>query len=357
VLARVKREYVARHYGIPGWRESEDFLSKLAEKSGKLIRKGEPDLVAVAKTVLYDWQRGRLPYFKLPPLPEGEETRENGKQKGKVQEKGVVKNKDEVGDEDTIEEATPTVADVSISQTFKHINVKHDYLEEDLNAEGKGVILDDGPDWDELFQSVENGSDDELIEGNENGSEQNEGEEDDDDEDEEEAVTNKENEKTVKSAGGENVVESDENSDSEDELVWDSDSDGTVAAPPPKKMKTTKTDTALRTPREKVEAPSAEKPRINGSGKKTPLKNQDKSRLIEGSSKVVSFGEAVEQRGKKRQRGRGANRKKNSGGELLDEEDEPRKKGPRTVIKKKKIGIHFYETANVKNRNRSKKQQ
>jgi nuclear GTP-binding protein len=34
---------------------------------------------------------------------------------------------------------------------------------------------------------------------------------------------------------------------------------------------------------------------------------------------------------------------------------QPRKKGPRMTTNKKKIGVHYYETANVKNKNRSKK--
>lgn len=124
VLERVKKEYVARQYNMPAdWTDAEgiisshslssaspvaveivwlhtpyrctrstfsflgpsrgsmlqqnllftfsppDFLTKLALQSGKLLRKGEPDLMAVSKIVLYDWQKGRLPFFRTPPLP------------------------------------------------------------------------------------------------------------------------------------------------------------------------------------------------------------------------------------------------------------------------------------------------
>lgn len=31
------------------------------------MRGGEPDLNTAAKGVLYDWQRGKIPFFKLPP--------------------------------------------------------------------------------------------------------------------------------------------------------------------------------------------------------------------------------------------------------------------------------------------------
>jgi hypothetical protein len=41
VLAKVKPEYVARTYGIMQWTDAEDFLTKLAEKTGRLLKKGE----------------------------------------------------------------------------------------------------------------------------------------------------------------------------------------------------------------------------------------------------------------------------------------------------------------------------
>ncbi|CAG9460517.1 unnamed protein product [Pedinophyceae sp. YPF-701] len=67
VLGRVKPRYVRRAYQIRDWTDAEDFLDQLARRQGKLLKGGEPDLNTVAKGVLYDWQRGRLPFFSLPP--------------------------------------------------------------------------------------------------------------------------------------------------------------------------------------------------------------------------------------------------------------------------------------------------
>jgi nuclear GTP-binding protein len=40
--------------------------------SGKLLKGGEEDVNAVAKSILHDWQRGRIPWFTPPPsLPDG----------------------------------------------------------------------------------------------------------------------------------------------------------------------------------------------------------------------------------------------------------------------------------------------
>eukprot|EP00943_MAST-04B_sp_MAST-4B-sp1_P001748 g1748.t1 len=67
ILAQVKREYIVRTYGIHGWTDSEDFLNQIAIKTGRLLKGGEADINAVAKQVINDWQRGRLPWFKPPP--------------------------------------------------------------------------------------------------------------------------------------------------------------------------------------------------------------------------------------------------------------------------------------------------
>ena len=32
-----------------------------------MLKGGEPDLNTAARGVLYDWQRGKIPFFKLPP--------------------------------------------------------------------------------------------------------------------------------------------------------------------------------------------------------------------------------------------------------------------------------------------------
>jgi nuclear GTP-binding protein len=69
VLEHIKREYITRTYGISEWTDHDDFLKKLAIKYHKLLKKGEPDTATVAKMVLYDWTRGRLPYFYPPPGP------------------------------------------------------------------------------------------------------------------------------------------------------------------------------------------------------------------------------------------------------------------------------------------------
>ncbi|CDI75180.1 nucleolar GTP-binding protein NOG2, putative [Eimeria praecox] len=70
VLERVKREAVIARYGLDRsttWEDAEEFLALLAVRLGKLKKGGEPDISTAARIMLYDLQRGKLPYYVLPP--------------------------------------------------------------------------------------------------------------------------------------------------------------------------------------------------------------------------------------------------------------------------------------------------
>ncbi|EJW74580.1 hypothetical protein WUBG_14512, partial [Wuchereria bancrofti] len=67
VLDRVREQYLLKTYSIDPWNDVCDFLTKICVKTGRLLKGGEPDWNTAAKIVLNDFQRGRLPYFVLPP--------------------------------------------------------------------------------------------------------------------------------------------------------------------------------------------------------------------------------------------------------------------------------------------------
>merc|ERR1711981_899567 len=53
VLKKVKPEYMARTYKIAkGWKDPNDFLEKVAQKYGKLLKGGEPDVNTISKMIL-----------------------------------------------------------------------------------------------------------------------------------------------------------------------------------------------------------------------------------------------------------------------------------------------------------------
>lgn len=79
VLSRVKPEYLRKTYNIGEWKDWEDFLDKVAKKFGKLLKGGEGDSRQAAVMLINDLQRGKIPYFVPPPMPEGEAIREGEK--------------------------------------------------------------------------------------------------------------------------------------------------------------------------------------------------------------------------------------------------------------------------------------
>lgn len=105
VLARCERKHLERTYSVKGWatsslssslnapdietgecsgaaqtterertREAVRFLEVLARKGGRLLKGGEADMDGVAKMVVNDFLRGKIPWFVPPPAIVGAET-------------------------------------------------------------------------------------------------------------------------------------------------------------------------------------------------------------------------------------------------------------------------------------------
>lgn len=74
VLKRVKKHHMARTYNLSDWNDDHiEFLEILARKGGRLLKGGEPDVDGVAKMVLNDFMRGKIPWFISPPVAAGDQ--------------------------------------------------------------------------------------------------------------------------------------------------------------------------------------------------------------------------------------------------------------------------------------------
>lgn len=147
VLERVKPEYMRKTYKLEGWSDHVDFLEKLAHRTGKLLKGGEPDISIVARMVLNDWQRGKLPFFVPPvgfenPLPKKvaedvtEET--NGKNEEEETEKSEDKGK------------TESLKVGHVVQDFRKIRINLSFSTED----NKDAFGDEGLDGDDANASI-----------------------------------------------------------------------------------------------------------------------------------------------------------------------------------------------------------
>ncbi|KAL4815414.1 NUC091 domain-containing protein [Aspergillus spinulosporus] len=88
ILKRVQPKHLERTYGIKETSDSIEFLSILARKGGRLLRGGEPDLDGVAKMVINDFLRGKIPWFTPPPFTPGEEGEKIEGREGRLGEMG-----------------------------------------------------------------------------------------------------------------------------------------------------------------------------------------------------------------------------------------------------------------------------
>ncbi|KAJ1656698.1 GTPase required for pre-60S ribosomal subunit nuclear export and maturation [Dispira simplex] len=175
LLQRVRPEYLRYTYNIEGWNNAEEFLSLIASQSGKLLKGGEPDLATVAKMVLNDWLRGKIPFFTSPPDSKAHLAKVANTAEDQANQEGVTTEMNT--DERTTKTSGTTI---QVEQQFHKILVTTEFLPVDLHHADDEVMVtsheesgdaahpDDQttavntnstparaePDWDEVFQSV-----------------------------------------------------------------------------------------------------------------------------------------------------------------------------------------------------------
>ncbi|XP_017103208.2 guanine nucleotide-binding protein-like 3 homolog [Drosophila bipectinata] len=67
VLKRASKDYFCTMYDITSYDTFEEFFAKKASRMGKFLKKGVPDVVAAARSVLNDWNTGKIKYCTQPP--------------------------------------------------------------------------------------------------------------------------------------------------------------------------------------------------------------------------------------------------------------------------------------------------
>ncbi|ESZ91839.1 nucleolar GTP-binding protein [Sclerotinia borealis F-4128] len=132
VLSKTKPQHIERTYALKGYKNHIEFLELLARKGGRLLHGGEPDVDGVAKMVLNDFLRGKIPWFTPPPKLEGpQETGVEGRE-GRLGEMPRKRKHDD---------GVESVADTSIGD-IASLAVADD--EDDDSFDGFGSDNEDG---------------------------------------------------------------------------------------------------------------------------------------------------------------------------------------------------------------------
>ncbi len=180
VLRRAQTRHIERTYDIKHADYQDDateFLSILARKGGRLLRGGEPDVDGVAKMVLNDFLRGKIPWFSAPPKKDGVAVAEADAGKplvegregrlGEMPSKGQKRKRGDGDDDDSVGVGLDVRNDADNNVGPGHDGTKYDTQEDSVeNVE------------DDLKDGLETSEDDD--EGDDEGDDD---EEDDDDED------------------------------------------------------------------------------------------------------------------------------------------------------------------------------
>ncbi|KAG2035657.1 NGP1NT-domain-containing protein [Suillus americanus] len=161
LMSRVKPLYLSRTYGVTlpdpddpsrSW-DPEQFLDTLARMKGRLLKGGEPDVDGVAKIILSDWVRGRIPFFVPPP----ERSEELNKTEAKLKARSKGKAKAANGGTEV----------QAVKQNLKTITQKNSFLAEDVQP-----LDEDDSEDEEISGAPEDNALGEEDEGNELGSDE-----------------------------------------------------------------------------------------------------------------------------------------------------------------------------------------
>uniref|UniRef100_A0A0B7A2D0 CP-type G domain-containing protein n=1 Tax=Arion vulgaris TaxID=1028688 RepID=A0A0B7A2D0_9EUPU len=72
ILTRCQKTQMMLHYNLPDYKDTTEFLTLMATRMGKLKKGGIPDISRAARTMLQDWNNGKITYYTAPPeeIPE-----------------------------------------------------------------------------------------------------------------------------------------------------------------------------------------------------------------------------------------------------------------------------------------------
>lgn len=322
VLQRVKPEYIRKTYKIDDWTDHIDFLEKLAQRTGKLLKKGEPDIGIVARMVLNDWQRGKLPFFVVPTGYGNELSQQTSdassggpvvaeaKTTGDLSEKVNVEIEHQSEADEEGKNMNPQLKQLDVKQDFQKIRVTLAYMGDDVKELDVQTNI-----GDDSVMSEMDSQDSSIIEQTPLDS----NDEDDNDNDEQEEEEEERNESLDK----EHI----------DEIKDKNDSDATA-----------KIDEGKEDKKEKKAELIEVKDNLMQSVFDTLPMEYDSSDTEDGRSKTIksssgAFKVCPEIEDK-------TNKKKLT--------SKQRRRIER-ASKRRTVGSNFYEVSNVKNRNRSRK--
>ncbi|KAF9927134.1 GTPase required for pre-60S ribosomal subunit nuclear export and maturation [Linnemannia zychae] len=320
LLKRVRHEYMQRTYELDHWEDSVDFLTQLAKRTGKLIKGGEADLGSVAKMVLNDWLRGKIPYYTPPP--------EGDKPGGE----SLFEGEEDVPVHNSIDPSMPNV-----EQIFSKIPVVQKFMADDL---AKNASLFEEERNKKESNAPEGILPDEVDEDDINKT-------DDEEENKDSSVKTRKNKAQLrqeKKARKDAAKAKSSAVLSGEKLDWDDVFANVVG------------ETVDSIPGQDAEEDVDSE--LELSDEEAERKQRIKTRKAAAKRATAAGFEVKDAKKTTTEKKATNNKRKHAEEEEAEEAEEEESAKPikeaRMTTNKGKIGTHYYETANVKNRNRNK---
>lgn len=171
VLNKVKLHHMERTYELKGWKDHIEFLELLARKGGRLLKGGEPDVDGVAKMVLNDFMRGKIPWFTPAPAMEGtEDDVVTEGREGRFGEMPSKRKREEL--ESVADTAEPPAKEAKTAKESEDDGFAGFSSDSDSEVEGEEEA--EGTTAEDMIP-LEDSSDEEVVEGEDDSSSEGEG--------------------------------------------------------------------------------------------------------------------------------------------------------------------------------------
>jgi len=137
ILERCKTSHIAKTYDLDSssldLTNPHEFLAGVAQKSGRLLKGGEADEAAVAKIILNDFMRGKLPWYV--PLPVDHQAAQEAQSDAEENDEEVVEDEN---DEEVVEDEN----DDGVSEDGEGLRQKRVHEEEEEPRTSKKTKVD-----------------------------------------------------------------------------------------------------------------------------------------------------------------------------------------------------------------------
>ncbi|OTB17572.1 hypothetical protein K445DRAFT_56949 [Daldinia sp. EC12] len=151
LMAKVKQHHMERTYEVKGWNDHIHFLELLARKAGRLLKAGEPDVDGVAKMVITDFMRGKIPWFTPAPIVEGDEGKGLEGRQGRLGEMPKKRKRDDL----------ESVPDTTVAASATSVGEQESANEDEEAFEG--FSSDDDESSDDEAADVREDEEDDMI--------------------------------------------------------------------------------------------------------------------------------------------------------------------------------------------------